>query len=370
MQNIFVETTQWCDVSNLLDNQIQWNMSELRRVAGLFDDGLLLVDYKKRIHFANSAASKMVGEELVNRDFSAIFDNEAVDDIFNNLSAKSNPQEFIHTQQKGVKRQLRVKFSYLSEVHIAVSLMDMTLRRNLDKVRRDFVANVSHELRSPLTSLIGFIETMRADEEIDGDTRKHFLSIMDEESKRMTRLIDDLISLSRVEVEEHIIPDELVDLGEVTSSVIELFYDRARRHNMQIVLDNQVKLTPELSTIYGERDEIVEVIHNLIENAIKYGYPDSEIIIQLAEVKNNQLSLAVTNSGDGIEERHIPRLTERFYRVDKARSRQKGGTGLGLAIVKHIINRHRGQLSIRSELRKTTCFTVLLPLANQTRRHF
>ena len=130
---MFVETTQWCDVSNLLDNQIQWDMSELRRVAGLFDDGLLLVDYKKRIHFANSAASKMVGEELVNRDFSAIFDNEAVDDIFNNLSAKSNPQEFIHTQQKGVKRQLRVKFSYLSEVHIAVSLMDMTLRRNLTR---------------------------------------------------------------------------------------------------------------------------------------------------------------------------------------------------------------------------------------------
>ena len=115
---MFVETTQWCDVSNLLDNQIQWDMSELRRVAGLFDDGLLLVDYKKRIHFANSAASKMVGEELVNRDFSAIFDNEAVDDIFNNLSLKSNPQEFIHTQQKGVKRQLRVKFIYLSEAHI------------------------------------------------------------------------------------------------------------------------------------------------------------------------------------------------------------------------------------------------------------
>lgn len=357
------DTKPWCDLSKLLDNQIQWDISELQRVGSLFEDGLLLVDYTKRIHFANAAASKMLGEELVNRDFSAIFENEAVDDIFNNITPKSRPQEFIHTQEKGVKRQLRVKLNYMSEEHVAVTVMDMTLRRNLDKVRRDFVANVSHELRSPLTSLIGFIETMRADDEIDTDTRKHFLSIMDEESKRMTRLIDDLISLSRVEVEEHIVPDEIVDISDVTSSVIELFHDRARRQNMDLIFKDELKSNPELSIIHGDRDEIVEVIHNLIENAIKYGYPDTAITIHIAASGHQHLRLGVTNYGEGIEERHIPRLTERFYRVDKARSRQKGGTGLGLAIVKHIINRHRGKLSIQSELGKTTSFNVQLPLA-------
>ena len=354
----------WCDVSNLIDDQMQWDIAELQRMGSLFEDGLMLVDYEKRIHFANSAASKMLGEELVNRRFSDIFDHEAVDDIFKNISPKSQPQAFVHTQEKGVKRQLRVKLNYMSEHYVAAFVMDMTLRRNLDKVRRDFVANVSHELRSPLTSLIGFIETMRADDDLDQDMQKHFLSIMDEESKRMNRLIDDLISLSRVEVEEHIIPDEIIKLSEVTSSVIELFYDRAKRQNMELIFEDEVKHTPELSTIYGDRDEIVEVIHNLIENAIKYGYPDSAITIQIAASGSHHVRLAVTNFGDGIEERHIPRLTERFYRVDKARSRQKGGTGLGLAIVKHIINRHRGKLDIQSELAKTTSFIVRLPLAN------
>ena len=350
-------------MSDLVDSENKWDILELQRIGTLFEDGLLLVDFDKIIHFANSAASKMLGEELVNRDFSAIFENEAIDDIFKNISPKSRPQEFVHTQEKGVKRQLRIKLSYMSETHVAVVVMDMTLRRNLDKVRRDFVANVSHELRSPLTSLIGFIETMRADDDIDQDMRKHFLSIMDEESKRMTRLIDDLISLSRVEVEEHIIPDEIIKLSDVTSSVIELFKERAKRQNMNLVFKDALESNAELSTIYGDRDEIVEVIHNLIENAIKYGYPDSDIIIEIATSGDKHVFLSVTNSGDGIEERHIPRLTERFYRVDKARSRQKGGTGLGLAIVKHIINRHRGKLSIQSQLGQTTCFTVQLPLA-------
>ena len=350
-------------MSDLINSENKWDILQLQRIGTLFEDGLLLVDFDKIIHFANSAASKMLGEELVNRDFSAIFENEAIDDIFKNISHKSRPQEFIHTQEKGVKRQLRIKLSYMSETHVAVVVMDMTLRRNLDKVRRDFVANVSHELRSPLTSLIGFIETMRADDDIDQDMRKHFLSIMDEESKRMTRLIDDLISLSRVEVEEHIIPDEIIKLSDVTLSVIELFKERAKRQNMNLVFKDALESNAELSTIYGDRDEIVEVIHNLIENAIKYGYPDSDIIIEIATSGDKHVFLSVTNSGDGIEERHIPRLTERFYRVDKARSRQKGGTGLGLAIVKHIINRHRGKLTIQSQLGQTTCFTVQLPLA-------
>ena len=338
--------------------------SQLEQFSNLLEDGLLLVNFDQMIVFANAPASKLLGQELVNRALSSALPDVRFDDIFNNIQTRKRPHEFLYSYQKKLWRQFRIKLMPMGENLVGVLIMDMTLQRNLDKVRRDFVANVSHELRSPLTSLIGFIETLKGTDDIDLEDQDRFLSIMDEEAKRMTRLIDDLISLSRVEVEEHILPHEVVRLDEVINSVIDILDGRAQKQQMPLTFTNHVEDGTAL--IQGDVDEIVEVFHNLIENAIKYGYAQTGIDISL-EGDGMTLIVRVTNQGEGIEERHIPRLTERFYRVDKARSRQKGGTGLGLAIVKHIVNRHRGDMTITSEKgdepgRKTTCFAITLPL--------
>ena len=241
-------------------------------------------------------------------------------------------------------------------------VLDMTLQRNLEKVRRDFVANVSHELRSPLTSLAGFIETILMNEVRDWPTQERFLRIMDEEAGRMSRLIDDLLSLSRVEVDEHNIPDETVPVMEVLRSVVASLETRASRNNMKIILDDRRPEGGPRLMMKGFSDEINEVFHNLIDNAVKYGFAQTDITVTVSPVQDGHVGVAVGNSGEPIAKKHIDRLTERFYRVDKARSRKIGGTGLGLAIVKHIVNRHRGQLYISSSPEGITCFTVRLPV--------
>ena len=249
----------------------------------------------------------------------------------------------------------------LSDDRLAVLLMDMTLQHNIEKMRRDFVANVSHELRSPLTSLLGFVETMRNNLEMEQNVRENFLKIMDEEANRMSRLIDDLLSLSRVEIEEHIAPSGQISVKEAVKSAIDALAYRANTSKHKIEFNDVRKNTEQTSQIRGDLDEIIEVFHNLLDNALKYSYPSTTIDVSLSEGQTGNLVLAIKNNGDGIDEKHIPRLTERFYRVDKGRSRQMGGTGLGLAIVKHIINKHRGQLFIRSKPKHETVFEVHLP---------
>lgn len=338
---------------------------QFEQFGKLLEDGLLLADYDQHIFYANAQAATLLGQELTNKELKEIFKNVGFDDILGNIKDKKRQHEFIYTHDKTVKRQFRIKINYISDIYCGILLMDMTLQRNLDKVRRDFVANVSHELRSPLTSLIGFIETLRSNDDIDQASQTHFLSIMDEESRRMTRLIDDLISLSRVEVDEHIIPNETVRLREIMLSVLEILKDRADKQNMVLNFSDEFEETDSAPIIRGDNDEMIEVIHNLVENALKYGRPNSVIDIKMSPTSYNKVACSVTNQGEGIEERHISRLTERFYRVDKARSRQKGGTGLGLAIVKHIVNRHRGELTIKSKLGADTTFTVVFPMARE-----
>ncbi|MGB2073517.1 MAG: sensor histidine kinase, partial [Candidatus Puniceispirillaceae bacterium] len=184
-------------------------------------------------------------------------------------------------------------------------------------------------------------------------------------AKRMSRLIDDLLSLSRVEVDEHIIPDNRVDLVELLHSVADSMIGRAMKRNMNIKIAQPDDAQSRAATpvILGKHDEITEVFVNLLENAIKYGFDGSDVMLAITMVAPRHVRIDVTNFGEGIEERHLSRLTERFYRIDKARSRQIGGTGLGLAIVKHIVNRHRGSLSITSTLGETTKFSVTFPLA-------
>jgi two-component system phosphate regulon sensor histidine kinase PhoR len=239
-----------------------------------------------------------------------------------------------------------------------VHLVDHSGTYAAERMRVDFVANASHELRTPLAGILGFIETL-ADPELgkDVETRKRFLKIMDGEARRMQRLIDDLISLSRIEAEKYRLPEAAVDLSELTAEVVGVFRtsngDRGREVEMEI--------TPGLPAIQGDRAQLSQLIHNLVGNSVKYGRPGTPIHVTLGEGPSGMVRLSVADEGEGIGPDHLPRLTERFYRVDSGRSRAMGGTGLGLAIVKHIVERHRGRLDISSVLGKGTNVSILLP---------
>jgi len=225
-------------------------------------------------------------------------------------------------------------------------------------MRADFVANVSHELRTPLTSVVGFIETLRGPARGDIDAQDRFLDLMEGQSNRMTRIVNDLLSLSRIEMNEHTAPSDDVPLRQIIATVADLLAPQANDRDVVIELD----LDALEGTVIGHPDELTQLFQNLIENAIKYGGRGSTVRVS-AKVVENIASISVIDEGEGIPREHIPRLTERFYRVDTARSREMGGTGLGLAIVKHIANRHRGELTIQSEPGVGSTFTVTLGLS-------
>jgi two-component system phosphate regulon sensor histidine kinase PhoR len=251
--------------------------------------------------------------------------------------------------------------------HLAAVLSDRTRERTAERIRADFVANASHELRTPLTSLIGFIETLRGAASEDPAAQQRFLGIMAEQAQRMNRLIDDLLSLSRIELTEHQAPDEVVDLGTLLHRVAALFEPRLQREGAALELDVPADLPPVL----GDADQIEQVAQNLVDNALKYGAAGGPPRVQARVPSGGPwprqpgVVLAVADRGRGIPHEHIARLTERFYRVDAGRSRRAGGTGLGLAIVKHIVNRHRGQLLIESTEGLGSTFSVWLPQAGK-----
>jgi two-component system phosphate regulon sensor histidine kinase PhoR len=223
----------------------------------------------------------------------------------------------------------------------------------------DFVANASHELRTPLASLLGFIETLQGAAREDAKARTRFLDIMRQQAQRMARLIDDLLSLSRVELNQHRFPVTAVDLDALCKTMIETLTPLARERTVTLHYDN--RNGPCL--VAGDTDELSRVLENLIENAIKYGQSGGKVDITLSIAPDPQpmIMLEVRDYGPGIAAEHLPRLTERFYRTDEADSRDKGGTGLGLALVKHSLNRHRGRLVIESVLGHGASFKVLLP---------
>jgi two-component system phosphate regulon sensor histidine kinase PhoR len=235
-------------------------------------------------------------------------------------------------------------------------------------MRSDFVANASHELRTPLAALSGFIETLAGPARDDADARERFLETMAAEARRMTRLVNDLLSLSRIEASEHQPPGGRIDLIDCLQTVTDTLRPYAERRGV----DLQLRRPARLAAIPGDRDQLIQLLTNLIDNAIKYGGEGKQVVVvseHLAAAPHGAgpmsgrpaIRVTVADQGLGIAREHLPRVTERFFRVDAARSRQLGGTGLGLAIVKHIVRRHRGHLAIESELGRGTTVTVYLP---------
>ena len=244
-----------------------------------------------------------------------------------------------------------------------VQLVDRTGNYAAERMRVDFVANASHELRTPLASILGYIETL-GDEKAgeDAQVRGRFLKILFDEARRMQRLVEDLISLSRIEAEKYRLPDRAVDVGALIGEVRSELLDAQDTRSADIVADLDLGVPP----VAGDRAQLSQVLHNLIGNAMKYGRAGTPVTVRLWRDPAGMVRISVTDEGEGIAPEHIPRLTERFYRVDPGRSRAAGGTGLGLAIVKHIIERHRGRFDVTSTVGKGTTVTILLPAHGQT----
>lgn len=245
-----------------------------------------------------------------------------------------------------------------------VSMPETTAAKRLEAMRVDFVANASHELRTPLASILGFIETLQGAARDDAAARKSFLVIMQTQARRMARLIEDLLSLSKIEMSEHIAPSDRIDLGLLVRSVCDVLSGLAKDRGVVL----EIKVVAEAPVVTGDRDELLRVFENLIENAIKYGQSGGRVDVEIEAVEEAgkpAYATIIRDYGPGIAPEHLPRLTERFYRADVNESRGMGGTGLGLAIVKHIVTRHRGRLAIESMPGKGSSFTVVLQAAGE-----
>lgn len=244
---------------------------------------------------------------------------------------------------------------------VLIVMRDMSESHRVERMRADFIANASHELRTPLASLLGFVETLQGPAKDDPAARERFLAVMADQGRRMARLINDLLSLSRIEQSLHVRPQTRIDLVTIVRHVADTLRPVAEDSHVSLQL-----ALPDRADVLGERDELVRVVENLIENAIKYssgdgaGRPRVDVLL---EESGADWRLEVRDNGPGIAAEHLPRLTERFYRVDTMASRAKGGTGLGLAIVKHIVARHRGRFLIESRPGEGSCFTILLERA-------
>lgn len=252
--------------------------------------------------------------------------------------------------------------------NFVLSFSDLTELRKLEQMRADFATDAGHELRTPLSVLLGFIETLEGPAKDDPDALNQFLPVMRDQAQRMQHLIEDLLSLARIELNEHTPPSEECNVGKIIDKVAESLSMKAKTKDMHIRVTSQLENTDMI----GEEKELTQVFVNLVENAIKYGHAKTDVEVTISLVKNPPgalarfrhdriMAVAIRDHSDGIAREHLPRLTERFYRVDTARSRAVGGTGLGLAIVKHLVQRHRGTMQIESEQGVGSVFTVYLP---------
>jgi two-component system phosphate regulon sensor histidine kinase PhoR len=329
---------------------------------------LLLLDEERQILFMNKSAKTLFGEGYIGRNFVRLLRNGEVMQAISSVIETRKEVSVKVSLEFPVNGVFDFKVVSLASEKpesrlIGVLIKDLTDLAKAEQMRTDFVANVSHELRSPLTALSGFIETIKGPAKDDAPARDRFLTLMEREASRMVRLITDLLSLSKVEARQNQRPSDIVDMVALIKRVVATLSNSAAKENRRIHM--QIEGKPNHILVF--EDGITQVLINLIENAIKYSGPDSEISISMranshvAGFTGRVLSISVQDQGDGIPREHIPRLTERFYRVDTHRSRDKGGTGLGLAIVKHIVSQHRGRLQISSQEGKGSIFTVHLP---------
>jgi two-component system phosphate regulon sensor histidine kinase PhoR len=336
---------------------------------------VLVIDDNRDIRWINEGARALLGEAVIGRSLLGVLRHpplvEALDHVLGGAAASVDGIE----TPMGQDRLLITDIRRLKGDRALIAFKDASAEMRLERLRSDFIANVSHELKTPIATLMGFIETLRGPAKGDALALDRFLGIMQEQAGRMSRLVADLLSLSRIELNEHARPSGTANIAEILGHVADALSLRADSRNMTIDLppDDGWKA---IGRAIGDDEELTQVFQNLIDNALKYGRPGTAVTVSAARITDPleiktylpgarqakaMIAITVADKGDGIAREHLPRLTERFYRVDAARSRDMGGTGLGLAIVKHVVNRHRGSLEIDSIPGEGSTFTVYLP---------
>jgi two-component system phosphate regulon sensor histidine kinase PhoR len=351
--------------------QVERSLRATETIVDQLPDPLLVLGADRAVRRANAAARRAFGG-----DIPAVLRHPglraAIDRSFAQEPTGGTPQTADLTIPVPVPREVQATVLVIDPPladggRALVVLSDRTRERAVERMRADFIANASHELRTPLASLMGFIDTLRGPAADDPPAQQRFLGIMAEQAERMNRLIDDLLSLSRIEVTEHQPPSQRVDVASAALRIAAAFEPRLAARQVRLQLD----LAEGLPQVTADPDQLEQVLQNLIDNAVKYGREGGLVRLAVNMAKPGRwpnrpgVVVAVSDEGPGIARHHVVRLTERFYRVDKGRSRSAGGTGLGLAIVKHIVNRHRGHLLIDSEEGKGSTFSVWLPVAER-----
>ncbi len=336
-------------------------------------DPVLLLNRNETIVLANRAVRDLLGPDLVGRELTSAIRNPELLEAVEDTLRSGLPHDVEFTQTAPVAQEFLCRLAPLGGATVeggslVLVFQDLTQLKRVERMRADFVANASHEIRTPLAAIGGFIETLQGPAKDDAVARARFLATMAEQVARMTRLVGDLLSLSRIELIEHTPPADHLALAPILQRVVEGLEWRARARGSKV----EVAVPEDLPPVVGDASELEQVFQNLIDNAIKYGADRGavRVVVQRGRPppdvawpgRGEAAAVSVIDDGQGIARDHLPRLTERFYRVDTARSRALGGTGLGLAIVKHIVNRHRGVLTVESSPGRGSTFTVYLPL--------
>ncbi len=322
----------------------------------------LVVGEDGRVTLGNAAARKLFGENVEGTVLSEVIAHPAATEWLERRE-KRTAEEVELSALAGSRRHWLMRMAPLDDGQLLIRLIDRSEAHAAEQMRGDFVANASHELRTPLSTLIGYTETLREQgAEIDSETRDRFLGVIDDEAHRMQSVVEDLMSLSRIEAERFSTPTEAIDLGPLIAQVVGNNRRTADERKSELVL----RIADGLPPIAGDGGQILQLLDNLVTNALRYGAPATPVTIS-ASPEGPMVHLVIADEGEGIAPEHIKRVTERFYRVDTSRSRALGGTGLGLSIVKHIVERHRGRLTIESKLGEGTKIHVLLPVAGVTK---
>jgi two-component system phosphate regulon sensor histidine kinase PhoR len=329
--------------------------SATRALVDAIDEPALIVE-RGIVRLANAPALQLLGNRIENRDVRlAIRHPQALEHI---QSARDGEIDVTGIGELG--RSWRLIVRRLKGHAVLLRMIDRSAAVSAEKMRVDFVANASHELRTPLSAVLGYAETLAEEGDLPAELRARFGSTIRDEARRMLRIIEDLMSLSRIEADRFVVPGETVSLTEIIESAVASAGLVRGAVGCEFIVD----LPPNLPTVRGDGAQLGQVFDNLLTNAVRYGCdkPDSKIRVSAVR-QSGWIAVTVADRGPGIAREHLQRVTERFYRVDAARSRESGGTGLGLAIVKHIVERHRGTLEIKSTVGEGTIVTIRLPAA-------
>lgn len=354
--------------------QMESIITEREILVDTLPDILIMINDNKQVVRTNRAARAIFGQNLAQKPLRDIIENDYLIDAVNSVIHDLKGREVEFRIEDPVLRDFlaiieRFPVPSAGGISTVITMNDITELKSVEQMRADFVANASHEIRTPLASIKGFIETLIGPAKDDAVAREEFLPIMLEQADRMQQLINDLLSLSKIEMNANAVPTDPVDMGKVIRKSVDYFQRAATAKEMRILLD----LHDNLPAVKGDGNELAQVLHNLVGNAIKYGSASSDVTVRArvtsdlpldTKMRNHTrvVMVSVRDQGEGIPKQHLPRLMERFYRVDSARTREVGGTGLGLAIVKGIITRHRGAITVDSIVGEGSTFSVYLPI--------